>query len=132
MLSSLKNHFLNLYSMALADTDFDESEIVILYKIGEDRGVPKADIDKIILNPANAKFVMPERIDEKIAFLYDYAKMILADGKVLDYEIKSLEKFCLKFDFKEENISGIVELLMEAAKNNINLDELLTFVDQTA
>lgn len=132
MQDSLKSHFLNLYSMALADTEFDETEIVTLYKIGEERGIAKEEIDEIILNPSTIKFNLPETLNEKIEYLYDYAKMILADGKVEDVEIKSLEKFCSKFEFRDENIQAITELLLDAAKNNVATTELVNFVTQNS
>jgi uncharacterized tellurite resistance protein B-like protein len=131
MNAALKSHFLNLYSMALADTEFDESEIAILYKIASNRGIERSEIDSIILNPATAKFTLPNGINEKIEYLYDYARMILADGKIEDYEIKTLEKFCRKFEFQEENITSIIEFLMEAAKNNIPTSDIINFVTQS-
>jgi uncharacterized tellurite resistance protein B-like protein len=130
--SSLRSHFLNLYSMALADSEFDEKEIEVLYKIGSDRGIPKADIDAIILNPATVKFTLPETLGKKIEYLYDYSKMILADGKVEEYELKTLEKFCLKFDFQKENVQSIVDLLIEAARNNLTTSDLINFVTQNS
>src|SRR5438270_116214 len=129
--ASLKSHFLNLYSMALADTEFDESEIVTLYKIGSERGIEKTEIDTIILNPATVKFSLPNTTKEKVEYLYDYAKMILADGKVEDYEVKTFEKFCIKFEFEKENIPSIIEFLIEAAKNNIATPDIINFVTKT-
>lgn len=114
--------------MALADSQFDESEIAILYNIGKERGVPKSEIDHIILNPAVIKFTIPDSINEKIEYLYDYAKMILADGKIEEQEIKTFEKFCLKFEFEDQNISSIVNFLIEAAKNDVSIDEIIKFV----
>ncbi len=130
MNSSLKSHFLNLYSIALADLEFDEKEIATLYKIGEEKGIPREEIDALLLNPATIKFDFPESITEKIEYLYDYAKMIVADEKVEETEIKTLEKFCLKLDFREENISSISELLIEAAKNKVSTTEIIKFVTQ--
>lgn len=127
---SLKSHFLNLYSMALADSEFDENEIATLYKIGEEKGVPKQEIEDLLLNPSTIKFNYPDSITEKIEYLYDYAKMIVADKKIEDSEIKTFEKFCLKLEFKEENISSITELLIEAAKNNVETNEIVHFVTQ--
>ena len=128
---SLKTHFLNLYSMALADMEFAENEIATFYSIVEKRGMSKDEVDYIILNPATAKFTIPESLSDKVEYLYDYAKMVLADGKIEESEISTLEKFCLKFEFEPQNISSIRELLLEAAKNNVSTAELLNFINQT-
>ncbi len=63
--------------------------------------------------------------------VYDYAKMIVADGKVEDEEIKTFEKFCLKFDFEEENVKEIIEMLLEAARDNVPTIEIINFVNKT-
>jgi uncharacterized tellurite resistance protein B-like protein len=132
MNSSLKTHFLNLYAMALSDTQFDETEVALLYQIGKGRGITKEDIDDILLNPATVRFTTPENLDDRIEYLYDYTRMILADGVIEDFEIKTLHKFCKKFDFQDENIQAIVELLMEAAKNNTPTSDILQFVNQNS
>ena len=131
MTSELQTHFLNLYSMALADSRFDEKEIAILYRIGEERGIPKETIDAMLLSPPLAvNLDLPDTLSEKIEYLYDYAKMILADGVVHDDEVNTLEKFCTKFQFEEKNVATIAQLLIEAARNNIPKTELLNFVTQ--
>jgi uncharacterized tellurite resistance protein B-like protein len=131
MTSELQIHFLNLYSMALADSEFDEKEIAILYKLAEERGIPREKIDAMLLNPTPPKEIyLPETLSEKIEYLYDYAKMILADDHVHDHEIKTLEKFCSKFQFEENNVPLIAQLLIEAAKNNMPDTDLIDFVTQ--
>lgn len=129
MTDQLNSHFLNLYSIALSDFQFDEREIAALYKIGEERGVPKNDIDTILLNPAKVKFSYPDTVTQKIEYLYDYARMIVADGIIANEERSILNKFCRKFEFQEENISSIIELLLEAANNQVPTTELLNFVN---
>ncbi|WP_290710676.1 hypothetical protein [Flavihumibacter sp. CACIAM 22H1] len=131
MTSELHTHFLNLYSMALADSKFDEEEIAILYRLGGERGIPRETIDALLLNPQLSEHVaIPETLIEKIECLYDYARMILADGVVHEDEVKTLEKFCEKFQFQENNIPLITQLLIEAARNGIAKNELVDFVLQ--
>lgn len=131
MTSKLHAHFLNLYSMALVDSTFDEKEIAVLYRLGEEKGIPKETIDTMLLSPPLSEdLYLPDTLTEKIEYLYDYAKMILADGVVHVDEVNSLKKFCIKFQFEEENVSAIAQLLIEAAKNNISKNDLIDFVTQ--
>lgn len=131
MTPELKTHFLNLYSMALADTQFDEKEIAVLYRLGEERGIPRETVDAMLLNPPVSEDVnIPNTLSEKIEYLYDYAKMIMADGIVHADEVHTLEKFCIKFQFEEEHVPTIAQMLIEAAKNNISNKELINFVTQ--
>ncbi len=131
MTSELQTHFLNLYSMALADSQFDEKEIAILYRLGEERGIAREKIDAMLLNPSpSEQFVVPDNLGDKIEYLYDYAKMILADGVIHQDEINTLEKFCIKFQFEEKNVSAIAQFLIEAVKDNISKNDLIDFVTQ--
>ena len=117
--------------MALADSTFDEKEIAVLYKIGAERQIAKETIDSMLLSPPLAEdLYLPDTLSEKVEYLYDYAKMLLADGVVHENEVKTLEKFCAKFHFEEKNIPMITQLLIEAARNNIAKSELVNFVTQ--
>ena len=131
MTAELSAHFLNLYSMALTDSAFDEKEIAVLYKLGEERGIPKETIDTMLLSPPGPdELTLPNTLYEKMEYLYDYARMIMADGIVHADELATLEKFCIKFQFESKNIPTITEFLLEAARNNVAKKELLEFVTQ--
>jgi len=120
----LKSHFLRLYQMAFADDNFDLLELNMLYKFAEERGLSKNQLNEILLNPSQESFV-PDSLEEKIEYLYDLALMIWADGIVTEDETNTLKKYCLKFQFLEENIDYICEFLLENAKENISLKELI-------
>ena len=120
----LKSHFLRLYQMAFADDNFDVLELKMLYKFAEERGLSKDQLNEILLNPSQESFV-PDSLEEKIEYLYDLALMIWADGIVTEDETNTLKKYCLKFQFLEENIDDICEFLLENAKVKISLKELI-------
>lgn len=130
MTAILQSHFLNLYSIALADSQIDTVELEILYKIGQEKGIEKSEIDEIILHPDKVKFTFPDTLNEKITYLYDFAKIILADGVVDRNEINTLELFCNRFGFEEQNISSISEFLIESAKQNMEINDLLKIINE--
>ncbi|MCA2538951.1 MAG: hypothetical protein IM550_06830 [Microcystis sp. M54BS1] len=130
MTEILKSHFLNLYAMALSDTQIDTVELETLYKIGEEKGIEKSEIDEIILKPDQVKFAFPNSLDEKIIYLYDFAKIILADGVVDKNERNTLELFCTRFGFEEDNISKIADFLIASAKENLDVNSLLQIINE--
>jgi hypothetical protein len=130
MTDNLQSHFLNLYAIALSDTQIDTTELEVLYKIGQQRGVNKTQIDQIILNPDKVKFSFPDTLNEKIIYLYDFAKIILADGIVDTNERKTLELFCHRFGFEETNVSTIAEFLISSAKDNLEVNDLLRIINE--
>lgn len=121
----LKSHFLRLYQIALSDGDFNVLELQMLYKMAEDRGIPKLELDRLLLTPINYDAQIPEDLQTKIEYLYDLTCMIWADGKVTDDEFNTLKKYCKKFDFLEENLNEIVEYFIEAIKQGLKKEEII-------
>lgn len=124
----IKSHFLNLYAMALTDTQIDTKELDLLFDMGLERGIPKDEIQEIILKPDLIKFSIPEDTIDKMEYLYDFARMAWANGEVDDYERVALTKFCKKFGFFDENVDGIVEFLLEEAGKGTPKMEFLNTV----
>jgi len=121
---NLKAHFLRLYQMAICDDDFSALELKMLYKCAEERGISSKNLDEILLNPIN-KSLVPQTLEEKIDYLYDLTVMIWADGIVSPNEYSAMEKYVLMFGFLEENVTAIVDYLIEAVKTGKNKSEIL-------
>jgi uncharacterized tellurite resistance protein B-like protein len=126
----LKGHFLNLYHMALSDSQIDTTELEMLYKIGEQRGVSKAEIDATILEPDNVKFTVPDTVLEKIECLYDFAMIAWADGQIDSSERRLIEMFCKKFGFQDDNIPTITQFLLDEVENGTTKEKVLLTVSE--
>lgn len=116
--------------MALSDMQIDTTELEIIYKIVQTKGVDKSAIDEIILNPDKVKFTPPDSIEEKILYLYDFAKIVISDGIVDNNEKNTLKIFCIKFEFEDENIDSIVEFLIESAKNKLQNEDIIKMIKE--
>ena len=51
--------------------------------------------------------------------------MIWADGKVHQNERDLLIKYCRIFGFLEENLEGLVDILLEFAKDDLSVAEII-------
>ncbi len=122
----LKSHFLRLYQMALSDDQFDVLELQMLYHFADERGIPKDELDKLFLNPITTEFIVPEALNTKIEYLYDFTRIIWADGKITDDELNMLRKYCRKFDFVEENINDLSDYLIDCVQKNIGKEEIIS------
>lgn len=122
---NLKAHFLRLYQMAICDDDFSALELKMLYRSAEERGISSKNLDEILLNPINLKSIVPKTIEEKVDYLYDLTVMIWADGVVSPNEYSAMQKYVLMFGFLEENVTAIVDYLIEAVKIGKNKHEIL-------
>jgi hypothetical protein len=127
----LKTHFLNLYQMALSDSQIDIRELETLYRIGEARGVGRTDIDALLLQPGPANFSPPDTILEKVDCLYDLCLIAWADGVLDQDEKQTLELYCSRFGFRDENIAIICEFLLEKASKGTPKEQVLSTVSQS-
>lgn len=126
----LKTHFLNLYHMALADENVDIRELELLYRIGEEGGISRAEIETLIMQAEQPVFTSPTTLPEKISYLYDLSLMACADGKIDEAEQKLLMRFCSMFGFRQENVLSICEYLLGEAMRNTPIQQVLSNVSK--
>lgn len=114
----LRGHFLALYRMALADARIDYRELEQLFFIGEKKGVSKEQLEKWLLTPCDMPEYLPVTIEKKIEFLYDMARIIVADEEVDEKEKEVLKNYCMKMEFDASIIEETVDFLIENALQN--------------
>lgn len=127
--AELKSHFLRLYKMALSDDDFDVLELNMLYHFAEERGIPKKELEKLLLKPIDHESSIPESLDERIEYLYDLSRMIWADKKITEDERNTLKKYCRKFEFLEENIEELTTYLLDCVQKGVKKDEIINQIN---
>lgn len=128
--TTLKGHFLNLYHMAISDAQIDTSELEMLYKIGEEKGVSRNEIDEVVIRPDTIKFSSPTSVIEKIESLYDFARIAWADGQIDENEERVMTMFCIKFGFEKENVPTIVKFLLDEAQKETSKEEIFKIVNE--
>ena len=116
---SVQKQFLFLYAIALSDFDMHPLEIQFLTEFGKSKGVSEVEIEHMLLNPLNFDDALPDSIEERVESLYHLAQMIWADGKIAEEELKLLRRFCKTFGFKDENVEAIADFLIERARLNV-------------
>lgn len=121
----LKSHFLRLYQMALTDDNFDVLELQMLYHFAEERGIPKEELDKLFLNPAGQGSDIPEELNTRIEYLYDLTRIMWADGKITHDEFNALKKYCVKFEFLDENVDELANYLIDCVQKGIDKKEII-------
>ena len=125
MNEGLKSHFLNLYSMVMADGEVSTKEKMELYRIGEEfYEVTPEEFNRLLLSD-EILFYIPQTEEEKILYLYDFALIAWADGKVADEEVQVLKRFALRFGVRKEEVEPLVDLLLYKAKEHISHEELM-------
>ncbi|WP_028298940.1 hypothetical protein [Olivibacter sitiensis] len=124
----LQSHFLRLYQMACSDENFDVLEMKLLYLFAKERGVSIERLNNILTNPVQ-RMELPVSVEKRIEYLYDLAVMIWVDKEVTEDEYNLLKKYCRTFEFLEENITGICDYLIDCAKQEKQLYEVLDSIN---
>lgn len=120
----LKAHFLSLYCMIIADNEVSPLELQELYRIGREHyKLTDSEINSAIISEGRA-FYNPEKLEDKISYLYDLALIAAADGEIQTEEKILLEKYALKLGFQKENVPEITEYLLNEALSNTKIEDL--------
>lgn len=114
--------------MAFSDDNFDVLEMQMLYKFAEEREISKEQLNEILLNPSHDSSI-PDSLEKRVEYLYDLAIMIWVDKEVTDDEYITLKKYCKKFEFLDDNITGLADYLLECAKKEMSKEEIIKSVN---
>ena len=125
---SIHKQFLFLYAIALADFDMHPKEVAFLTEFGRERGISESEIEHFLLNPTRFDAALPETVGERIESLYHLARMVWADDVVKEEEREMLRRFCKTFEFKSENTEAIVDFLLEKAKSDTAVQDVVNEV----
>lgn len=126
--ANLQSRFLRLYQMACADENFDSPEMKQLYLFAEQRGIETDQLERILTDPL-ARMSIPTSKGDRIEYLYDLAVMTWADKEITDDEYSTLQKFCRRFQFEDANVDAICAFLLECAKQEMSLPQVLTKIN---
>ncbi len=120
----LKHHFINLYLIALIDGNFDKEELDVILNIASEKGICEEDFKEFITDPTNVTMEIPEDFLSKIKLLYDFTRVILADGKIEDDEKKVFIRLCSNYNFGKEESNELFEWLIDLAKKDLPTDRI--------
>lgn len=121
----LKSHFLNLYSMMMADMEVSPLEKAELYRIGrEEFDLSSEDLDKLVISD-EILFYIPESDKDQILYLYDMALMAWADGKIEKEERYLLKQNAKKFGFDDSEIDELTQILLDKAQQKLTHEQII-------
>ena len=102
----------------------------MLYKFAEAKGIAKDELLDMLTAPTDFSVHIPESLEMRVEYLYDFACMIWADGEVTDDEYNALKKYCHKFGFLDENVVPMSDYLIECAKKYLPKEEILAHLNE--
>lgn len=120
-------HFRNLVLLAQVDGTIDDSEILLLNKIGQRIGLSYTQIGNILDDPKSFNVMPPVSRDERYENMIDLIRMVVADSIIEEKEIKMLERFAVQIgyrDIEDIDLESIVALIIRGEDNETIITEL--------
>lgn len=119
-----KEHFIHLVQIALADGNLEDVELKMLERMGSKLGLTKPEIDDLLATNNQSSYIPPYELSKRFEQLYDVVKMVFADGKIDDNEMRLVNGLALKSGFAEEDIPVLLSVLVDGIKNGDDQDDL--------
>ena len=117
-------YFEHLVRIAKADDVVTESEIELLHRIGRKLSFTDPEIDNIIETTTKSDYIPPYELVKRFEQVYEIVKMTLADGVIDKSEMRLASNFALKSGFGENEIAGMLVLLISGIKEGKNEEDL--------
>lgn len=119
-----KEHFIHLIQIALADGKIEDSESEMLHRLGSKMGLTTPEIDNLLESNKKSSYIPPYELSKRFSQLYDVVKMIFADGKTDDNEIRLATSLAIKSGFAEQDIPVLLDVLTNGIRNGGDEDDL--------
>jgi len=121
-----KEHFIHLIQVANADGKIDDAELQMLHRMGANLGLTNPEIDDLLVTSKQSAYIPPYELSKRFEQLYDVIKMVFADGRIDDNEMKLAAGLAVKSGFAEEDIPVLLAVLLEGVKIGEDQDDLFT------
>lgn len=120
-----KAHFLNLYSMVMADGIAHHDKMATLYRIGiENYGLSDEQIREYITD-SGVSTVIPELPEDRVRGLYELAVIAWADGKLERSERDLLRRYAIKFEVEDDSVDALTDFLLDEAKQGTDIEAVI-------
>ncbi|QNJ97020.1 tellurite resistance TerB family protein [Constantimarinum furrinae] len=117
-----KSRIRALLITAYSDGFFDSRELYIINERAKDLGLSGEDILELIRNPAPQLIIYPVTVEERIHFLYDLMRVILADGKVDENEEQIFYKYLKELNFDSTLYDDLYISMIKSVKAQEDLE----------
>lgn len=119
-----KEHFMHLIQVALADGIIEDAELKMLHRLGKNMGLTDAEVDYLLESSKKSAYIPPYELAKRFEQLYAIVKMVLADGKIDNAEMRLASGIALKSGFAEGEIPAILSMLIRGIKEGEDEEDL--------
>lgn len=119
--SKMRSHLKDLIMLAIVDGEFDGEEQRVVLDIGTGLGLSERRVNSLynecVLNPDQVDCVPANDPKERLEHLANLCRVMLADGKIADWESVLIFPLATKLGFDSNDISRMLEELGDQQVN---------------
>lgn len=119
-----KEHFRHLIEIAMADGTIEDDELKMLHRMGRNLGLTEPEVNELLESHKNSAYNPPYELSKRFEQLYGIIKMVLADGKIDNSEMRMATNIGLKSGFSESEVPVLLSLLINGIKNDEDEEDL--------
>ena len=119
-----KEHFLHLIQAASVDGIIDNSESLLLHRIGKRLGFTDPEIEELIQKRDSKIYTPPYELEQRFNRLYDVVAMVLADGVFDASEVRLVKRLTAASHFSDDDADRLITLLVNGIENGKDEEEL--------
>jgi len=116
-------HFANIVQIAKKDNKITKGEQKLLDKLAISLHINEVEYQILLEAPEKYPLNPPVSYDERIERLYHLTKMIFADGKVSEDEVKLMRKVAIGLSFSPDNVEKVCDEAIHLVMNDNDLEE---------
>lgn len=122
-----QDHFAAIVRVAMSDGVISEGEKAFLDRLASNLDISDNDYKEILKDYQSHPINPPSNYEDRLARLYDLARMVYADHIKDDDQITLLEKLSVGLGFRPDNVKYIVDKAFILVSQNVDGD---TFAEE--
>ena len=120
-----KGYFTQLINVALADGIITKEEEKILHLLGHKLGFVDEEIQRMIGNLGKSSYHPPYELSRRLEQIYEIVKIIMADGKITDEEMRITSCMAVASGFHASESDDVIDLVIKGIKEGKDEEEIL-------
>lgn len=125
----VKGHFSNLVKIANADGNIDDKEKTLLQQLAKSFHITDAEFEEMLQHDSAYDFYPPVMKEDRYRRFINLVKVVVADGKTGEFEMRTLKRLAVGLDLPLLNIERMVKAITEKLNEGTDTETLIEEFD---
>ena len=111
-----KSHIKNLLEVAISDGELDDRELELIITIAGKFDIAREEVVTMKENHKDIEFTPPSSYSAKVKLMEDLVKVLLADKKIEEEEIKICKELAIKLKLNSLVVDDLIDSILNSLK----------------